>query len=98
MSVVLASNNPGKLAELKVLIAPLGLDAVSQRDLGIPSAPETQTTFVEAAALLAPRFAPDVRVMVWRVWKPSLTSHERAVVRSLCELYSKNSNKSPRTS
>ncbi len=49
MSVVLASNNPGKLAELKVLIAPLGLDAVSQRDLGIPSAPETRTTFIENA-------------------------------------------------
>jgi XTP/dITP diphosphohydrolase len=47
--IVLASNNPGKLAELRLLIAPLGLDAVSQRDLGIPSAPETSTTFIENA-------------------------------------------------
>ncbi|NIP14315.1 MAG: RdgB/HAM1 family non-canonical purine NTP pyrophosphatase [Pseudomonadales bacterium] len=49
MRIVLASNNPGKLAELKVLIAPLGWDAVSQRDLGIPRAPETRNTFVENA-------------------------------------------------
>jgi XTP/dITP diphosphohydrolase len=47
--IVLASNNPGKLAELQLLIAPLGLGAVSQRDLGIPSAPETRTTFIENA-------------------------------------------------
>ena len=37
------------IAELKLLIAPLGLDPVSQRDLGIPSAPETRTTFIENA-------------------------------------------------
>ncbi len=49
MKIVLATNNPGKLAELKTLITPLGLDVVGQRDLGIPSAPETRNTFVENA-------------------------------------------------
>lgn len=49
MRVILASNNPGKLAELKLLVAPLGLDAVSQRELAIPSAPETRPTFIENA-------------------------------------------------
>ncbi len=47
--LVLASNNRGKLAELQALFAPLGVELVSQADLGIGEAPEPHRTFVENA-------------------------------------------------
>lgn len=47
--LVLASNNPGKLAELGALFAPLGIALVRQADLGIPEAEEPHRTFVENA-------------------------------------------------
>jgi XTP/dITP diphosphohydrolase len=48
---VLATGNRGKLAELRSLIRDAGLDIelVPQTDLGIDSAPEEGTTFVENA-------------------------------------------------
>jgi len=49
MKVVLASGNRGKLAELRELLAPLGLEAIGQGELGIDSAPETGQTFIENA-------------------------------------------------
>lgn len=49
MKIVLASNNPGKLAELQVMLAPLGLHLVRQSELGIPEADEPFRTFVENA-------------------------------------------------
>ena len=49
MKIVLASNNRGKLAELYAMFAPLGLELVSQADLGIPEAAEPYRTFVENA-------------------------------------------------
>ena len=47
--IVLASNNPGKLAELQAMFAPLGIALVCQGELGIPEAPEPHRTFVENA-------------------------------------------------
>ena len=47
--VVIASSNPGKLRELKALLAPLGIDAVPQSDLAIPEADEPHHTFLENA-------------------------------------------------
>jgi len=47
--IVLASNNPGKLAELRAMLAPLGIDLVAQGELGIPEAEEPHRTFVENA-------------------------------------------------
>jgi XTP/dITP diphosphohydrolase len=47
--LVLASANPGKLAELQALFAPLGLDVVGQGALGIDEAEEPHATFVENA-------------------------------------------------
>ncbi len=47
--VVLASGNPGKLAELRALLAPLGIECISQADLGIAEADEPHDTFVENA-------------------------------------------------
>lgn len=49
MKLVLASNNPGKLAELQAMLAPLGVELVKQGDLGVPEAEEPFRTFVENA-------------------------------------------------
>jgi XTP/dITP diphosphohydrolase len=49
MKIVLASNNPGKLAELQAMLAPLGMALVRQADLNIPEAEEPYRTFVENA-------------------------------------------------
>ena len=47
--IVLASNNPGKLAELQAMFAPLGVALVRQADLGVGEAEEPFHTFVENA-------------------------------------------------
>lgn len=49
MKLVLASNNPGKLAELQAMFAPLGVELLRQSDLGIGEAPEPHHTFIENA-------------------------------------------------
>ena len=48
-TLVLASNNAGKLAELQAMFASLGVDLLRQSDLGIPEAPEPHRTFIENA-------------------------------------------------
>jgi XTP/dITP diphosphohydrolase len=53
MRVVLASRNPGKLAELSTLLAPLNLSLESQQQHDVPSPPETGTTFIENAIIKA---------------------------------------------
>ncbi|MDQ3259477.1 MAG: RdgB/HAM1 family non-canonical purine NTP pyrophosphatase [Pseudomonadota bacterium] len=47
--VVMASRNPGKLREIEVILAPLGIEIVSQQELGIPDADEPHFTFLENA-------------------------------------------------
>ncbi|MCA3238809.1 MAG: RdgB/HAM1 family non-canonical purine NTP pyrophosphatase [Curvibacter sp.] len=47
--IVLASNNAGKLRELQVMLAPLGLELIRQGELGIPEAEEPHRTFLENA-------------------------------------------------
>jgi XTP/dITP diphosphohydrolase len=47
--LVLASNNRGKLAELQVLFASLGVTLVAQADLGVGEADEPFHTFIENA-------------------------------------------------
>ena len=49
MKILRASNNQGKLAELRVMLMPLGVELVSQSELGIPEAQEPYRTFVENA-------------------------------------------------
>lgn len=56
MKIVLASNNQGKLAELQVLFAPLGVELIRQGDLFQGEAEEPHCTFVENALAKA-RFA-----------------------------------------
>ena len=53
MRVVLASSNPGKLAELSALFDPAGLCVVSQDVFGIEPPEETGFTFVENALIKA---------------------------------------------
>ncbi len=49
MKIVLASGNRGKLAELRALLTPLGIDVEGQSALGIMPVPEDRPTFVENA-------------------------------------------------
>ena len=49
MKIVLASNNPGKLDELRSMLVPLGLELLSQAELSISEADEPFRTFVENA-------------------------------------------------
>ena len=66
--LVIATHNPGKLAEMRELLAPHGIDAVSAGELGLTEPEETGKTFqanarikAEAAAQAArlPAFADD---------------------------------------
>jgi len=47
--LVLASNNPGKLREMRMLLAPLGHEVLAQAELGIAEAEEPHDSFVENA-------------------------------------------------
>jgi XTP/dITP diphosphohydrolase len=47
ISWVLASGNPGKLREMRALLAPLNLSLISQSELGVQQPPETAVTFIE---------------------------------------------------
>jgi XTP/dITP diphosphohydrolase len=47
--LVLASANPGKLKEMRALLAPLAIEVVSQAELGIAEAPEPHPTYLENA-------------------------------------------------
>ena len=52
--LLLASQNPGKLAEMRALLAGLPFHVLSPKDLGITRAPdETGTTFVQNATIKA---------------------------------------------
>lgn len=51
--LVVASHNPGKVREIRDLVAPHGLDVVSAGDLGLPEPDETGTTFAANAELKA---------------------------------------------
>src|SRR5207244_202842 len=66
--LVIATHNPGKLAEMRELLEPYGIEAVSAGDLGIAEPEETGATFranarlkAKAAALASglPSFADD---------------------------------------
>lgn len=48
-SIVLASGNPGKKAEIEQLLAPLGTRVITQGELGITEAEEPHDTFRENA-------------------------------------------------
>ncbi|MBI5439175.1 MAG: RdgB/HAM1 family non-canonical purine NTP pyrophosphatase [Nitrosomonadales bacterium] len=47
--LVIASNNPGKLREFQFLLQPLGIELLTQAQLGIAEAEEPHLTFIENA-------------------------------------------------
>ncbi|MCX7193352.1 MAG: RdgB/HAM1 family non-canonical purine NTP pyrophosphatase [Proteobacteria bacterium] len=47
--LVIASNNPGKLREFRQMLAPLGIEVLTQSELGISEAEEPHVTFIENA-------------------------------------------------
>jgi XTP/dITP diphosphohydrolase len=53
MQIVLASSNPGKIAEIRLLAKELPIEWISQSDFNIPDAEETGKTFIENAILKA---------------------------------------------
>jgi XTP/dITP diphosphohydrolase len=71
--LVIATHNPGKLAEMRELLAPYGIEAISAGELGLAEPEETGTTFAAnarikavAAAMAAklPAFADDSGLVV----------------------------------
>jgi XTP/dITP diphosphohydrolase len=71
--VVIATHNPGKLKELRELLAPFGIAAQSAGEFGLAEPKETGSTFAENAALKAlaaakasgrPAFADDSGLVV----------------------------------
>lgn len=71
--LVIATHNPGKLAEMKELLAPYGIEAVSAGDLGLAEPDETGNDFRSNAAIKAiaaaratklPSFADDSGIVV----------------------------------
>jgi XTP/dITP diphosphohydrolase len=71
--IVIATHNPGKLAEMRELLAPYGVDAVSAGELGLGEPEETGDTFqanarIKAAAAATaaqlPAFADDSGIVV----------------------------------
>lgn len=51
--LVIATHNPGKLREMRELLAPYQIEAVAAADLGLAEPEETGTTFAANAALKA---------------------------------------------
>ena len=51
--LVIATHNPGKLAEMRDLLAPFGIDAVSAGELDLAEPEETGTTFADNARIKA---------------------------------------------
>lgn len=71
--LVIATHNPGKLAEMKELLAPYGIEAVSAGELGLGEPDETGKDFRSNAAIKAiaaaqatklPSFADDSGIVV----------------------------------
>src|ERR1700692_468231 len=71
--LVIATHNPGKLAEMRELLAPHGVEAISAAELGLGEPEETGDTFVANARIKAiaaakaaqlPAFADDSGLVV----------------------------------
>ena len=64
MKLVLASGNPGKLAEFRDLLADVGYAVHAQSEFGVQDADETGLSFIENAILKArhaSRACPGIR-------------------------------------
>lgn len=77
MQLILASNNKNKLREISQMLAPLGVQVISQSEAGITlEVEETGTTFAENAALKA-------RAISARTGKPVLADDSGLAVDAL---------------
>ncbi len=77
MQLILASNNKNKLREISQMLAPLGIQVISQSEAGITlEVEETGTTFAENAALKA-------RAIYERTGKPVLADDSGLAVDAL---------------
>jgi XTP/dITP diphosphohydrolase len=47
--LVLASSNPGKIREIRAILAPLDIEVIPQSHFGVPEADEPHCTFIENA-------------------------------------------------
>jgi XTP/dITP diphosphohydrolase len=72
--LIVATHNPGKLREIRELLAPFKVEPVSAGELNLPEPEETGTTFAENAAIKAvaaaktaglPALADDSGLAVW---------------------------------
>src|SRR5262249_16815631 len=61
--LVVASHNPGKVAEIEELLAPFGIVTLRAATLGLPDPEQTGTTF-EANAALKARAAADASGLI----------------------------------
>jgi XTP/dITP diphosphohydrolase len=59
--LVIATHNPGKLAELRELLAPFGIEATSAGELGLAEPAETGTSFRDNARIKAQAAATSAR-------------------------------------
>jgi XTP/dITP diphosphohydrolase len=60
--VVIATHNPGKLREMRELLAPFGVEAVSAGELGLPEPDETGDSFIANARIKAEAAAAAARL------------------------------------
>jgi XTP/dITP diphosphohydrolase len=60
--VVIATHNPGKLKEMRELLAPHGVETIAAGDLGLPEPAETGTSFAENARIKAAAAARAARL------------------------------------
>lgn len=74
--IVVASNNAGKLKELRALFSPLSVELIAQKDLGVEEIEETGKTFIENSILKA-RHAAKITQL------PSLADDSGLVVAAL---------------
>src|SRR5260221_2876916 len=51
--IVIASNNAGKLREIRRLLAPLGIETLAQSEFGVPECEEPHGSFTEHALVKA---------------------------------------------
>ena len=106
MRYIVATHNPKKLIELSRILQPLGIDAVTDRDLGreLPEVEETGTTFEQNAYLKAasacketglPAIADDSGLMVDALdGAPGVYSARRG--RDRCRSHSKTAARAAR--
>jgi XTP/dITP diphosphohydrolase len=60
--LVIATHNPGKLREMRELLAPYGIEAVSAAELGLPEPAETGASFRDNARIKATAAATATRL------------------------------------